>query len=164
MNKKLYAIIVFITLFCFTGCNKVENNETGNEIEIPKEEVSCLEKVQNDDFSCYTGEYTNYFNDSNMNFDNEYFLNLKNERGMDLKDDGSICFTNEEYPLPGRGYEICVYPIGTPLTIYVCYAEDGNQDIVTNGYKSDENTTRIYWQTSSGCNDYRATLYLKSDN
>ena len=162
MNKKLYVLMLIVTLFCITACNKVENNKPEIEVEKPKEEISCLDKIKNDDFSCYTGEYVNYFNDSNMYFDNDYFLNLKNERGMDLESDGRICFTDEEYPLPGRGYQICIYPVGTPLTIYVCVADDGNQDILTNGYKSDENKTRIYWQTSSGCNDYRATLYLKN--
>lgn len=161
MKKKFKILVLSFMIICVSACGK--NTEQIEDSDISKQETSCLEKVQNDDFSCYTGEYVNYFNDSNMTFDNNYFLNLKNERGMDLEEDGSICFTDEEYPLPGRGYEICVYPIGTPLTIYVCYAEDGNQDIVTNGYKSDENTTRIYWQTSSGCNDYRATLYSKID-
>ena len=100
-------------ILSLTGCGKKEAVEKKSKKEIEtKPEVSCLDKVNNGDFSCYTGEYVNYFKTSNEVFDNEYFFKLKNERKFEIKENGSICFTNENASLPTSEYQICIYPVG----------------------------------------------------
>lgn len=154
--------IVSIIILSLTGCGKKEVVEKKPKKEIEtKPEVSCLDKVNNGDFSCYTGEYINYFKTSNEVFDNEYFFKLKNERKFEIKENGSICFTNENASLPTSEYQICIYPVGTPLTINVCDVDDGDYSLINSGFTTDTSVVRVYWQTSSGCTDYRQSLYLK---
>src|SRR5574344_2442002 len=80
MKDIKYLGIVFIIFLSLTGCGKKEvvKEELKQEKET-KPEVSCLYKVNNGDFSCYTGEYEKISGEDPdlINFtgiiDNEYF-------------------------------------------------------------------------------------------